>query len=69
MQLIKCTLLYLRPNVGSGVPHAMVVRHSDHPRLGPPNGKATVTSYVKVIDFERKFFVTQNNIYDFSGDQ
>lgn len=66
MKLINCELIDLR-NLGTGY-SAVVWRHDNHEVLGPPKpGKATMTSMIKFIDFERGIIVTQNTIYKFGG--
>jgi len=47
--------------------HALIERYDPHPLLGAPNGKATITSRIHQIDFQRRYFVTENSLYDFSG--
>jgi len=51
------------------VPHgirARVKRLSEHPRLGDPDGHDfTITSEVRLVDFENGVIVTQNTIYKF----
>jgi len=42
---------------------AFIVRTSPHPKLGSAKGGLTVTSQVLVINFQRKFFETQNTVY------
>lgn len=38
----------------------------NHPKFGGDNGDWTITSQLKMIDFERKIAITQNNVYDWS---
>jgi len=45
---------------------ARVKRLTDHPRLGGPDGHDfTITSEVRLMDFENGVIVTQNTIYKF----
>lgn len=75
MRVYKCDFLGLidwngQAIVSFPVPHGVRARvrmNEDHLHLGAQMGGITVTSSVKMVDFERQIIVTQNNIYDFSS--
>lgn len=67
MHLIRCTLLAIR-RINQNQFTALVVCHDHHPQLGPPNGRQIQTSPMLHINFNKGWLVTNNNIYDFSGD-
>lgn len=76
MRVFKCEFLGLIQQDGREVnrfpvPYgvrARVKMKEDHDRDGARNGGTSVTSAVKMIDFERCIIVTQNNVYDFSSE-
>lgn len=45
---------------------AVVIRKETHRRLGPPNGKTSITSRVLWIDTRNKLIETVNSVYDWS---
>lgn len=49
-----------------GNPRLKVRMLENHNELGGAKGEVTITSVIKLIDFERRFAITQNNIYDWS---
>lgn len=67
MHLIRCTLLAIR-RINQNEFTALVIRHDNHPLLGPPNGRQTQTSRLLHVNFNKGWLVTENNLYDFSGD-
>lgn len=64
MNTYRCDFTDLTTNFG--VEHrARVVMKEDHKGMGGRVGEVTITSAVKMIDFERGIIVTQNSIYLF----
>lgn len=59
---MRCKLLNVH-RLPSGVYQAIIERLDHHPKLGPPNGKSTMTSMIQSIDFRHGVIVTYNSIY------
>lgn len=66
----SCELVgWYQPNVIGYPDHirAVIIRKDNHAKLGPPNGKATITSLVLRIDVPHQLIETLNSVYSYGG--
>jgi len=64
----SCRLVgWYQPNSITNPDHiyAVLIRKDNHHKLGPPNGKATITSLVIRIDVIHKLIETLNSVYSY----
>ena len=66
MKIFKCEFDSIFAEFGNNDLRLRVIMVDDHNLYGGRSGEFTVTSKLKMVDFERKFAVTANNIYDWS---
>lgn len=66
MNIFKCKFDSIFTEYGSNDLRLRCVMLEDHNLYGGRSGEYTITSKLKMIDFERKFAMTQSNIYDWS---
>jgi len=67
MKVFKCKFDSIFSEFGNNDLRLRCVMLEDHDKHGGCNGEVTITSRLKMVDFERKFAVTNsNNIYDWS---
>lgn len=63
MKIFKCSFDSIFTEFGKSDLRLRVVMNEDHDRFGGCKGEYTITSKLKMIDFERKMAMTANNIY------
>lgn len=61
MKMFKCNFIGMCGTAGDR--RLQVELLEDHDKLGGLKGECTITSPVKLIDFERKYAITANNMY------
>lgn len=67
MKVFKCTFDSIFSDFGASDLRLRCIMQEDHDKHGGRKGEFTITSRLKLVDFERKFAVTAyNNIYDWS---
>lgn len=64
MRVYKC--YHVKVTYEYGGPRLSVIMIDDHAERGGKSGERTITSLIKLVDFERKYAITQNSIYDWS---
>lgn len=61
--IIECVFDSIFAEYGKEDLRLRCILKMNHPKFGGSSGEYTITSKIKMIDFERRMCITKNNIY------